>query len=263
MSLDPTAIPAHVGTDTTPGDLTFYFTIDLHNGLPTSKSKTAVYLPDSMQAGLDVTLILYLQGYTQGLSPIDVFLKDPDFKLREQIHASSKGAFIFVAPTLLGVLSSQGYKSAMPGDLVKEPGNYLRQVMNGLFEHGPFGSVPRVSQIILAAHSAGGQWLLPIASHPAVQDLIREVWCFDCLYYGGDWISWIKGRKQLKRFWAYSMGGGTLSNTRAIRDQARAASLTNVEATATGAWQGIVPDHHDRVPKAFFTKLVDTSRVLS
>jgi len=273
MAIDPAGIPVDLGSETTPANLTHYLGIDLHNGLSANashlgsyRSKTAVYFPDPGKVNVSqVDVILYLQGYTTTL-PIDVFLKDPAFPLRERIGQSTRKAFIFVAPTLRGELVSSGdkkFKVAQAGDLARQPANYLQQVLNGLQAHGPFGQTPTLGQVVLAAHSAGGQHLFPIAK--ALGKKVSEIWCFDCFYggYAGtggvkkpEWITWLESNTQVKRFWIYALGG-TKANSEALKRAG--ASLSGVEVTVGGTWQNSIPSDHDHIPETFLKSLVDTS----
>src|SRR6266545_381118 len=161
-TLDPKAIPALTGsptTETSPGDLTVYLKIDL--GIAGQQPMTAVYLPNRMQVGSELDVILYFHGHKKDKPAMTIqeYFKDPRSKLREAIGQSSRKGFVFVAPTL-GVTADFGaLKDAADAEA------FLSQVMNGVFEHVDatyaqgipnFRKTPAVKRLILAAHSGGG-----------------------------------------------------------------------------------------------------------
>jgi hypothetical protein len=281
MAIDPNATPDKLDWENQPSDFTVYLKIDV--GAKGQDPMTAVYVPSSFSVGQEIDLILYLHGHKGSDMSIQKYLADDRFKLREEIGAANKEAFIFVAPTL-DRGSGASFLTASEGDAIA----FLKQVMNGLDAYGPFSS-PSVGRIVIAAHSGGGAPMQKLVSFPFFQKNVHEVWCFDCLYNGGSGAFFVNQWKKvfghdLERLFAYSTGAfmvekpvdpknptgpkkmvdaGTDINTKEIRDLANKQGLQNVDVTIGGSWHNIKPSNHDHVPIALIKELINTSPVLT
>src|SRR5262249_31790667 len=133
--------------------------------------------------------------------------------LREYILKSQKKSFLLVAPTL-GDVDQAGK--------LEDPANarpFLQQVVNGMHT-GLFGDPAKydsgdppslgkaIGQVVMAAHSGGGRVMRQIVTSKVLDDKIREVWCLDCTYGGGDaWKKWATAPgRMLDRLFVYSSG---------------------------------------------------------
>jgi hypothetical protein len=301
-SLSATATPdTIVDNETTPADVTFFFEIELNVGL-TAKQQvavpmTAVYVPDRKKLTAPYNILWWFHGHKKhGGIDIQEYLHDSDFTLREFIQASSKRNFLLVAPTLgdksdFGLLNDSASAA-----------NYLEEVLNGVHKQiGGTGARPNVGQIVLAGHSGAYRVMERILGIAALSKLIKEVWCFDCMYAGGDvMLNWATSAGHtLDRLWAFSTGsfttmkdvltdpkrpagpdnptvkkpvrGGTGDQTDVFLEAANARGLTNIEAYDKGngkdtggfkAKYGVAPGHNESVG-FYFTKLVNSSKVLT
>jgi hypothetical protein len=198
-AIDPLHVPDLAGQESLPADQTLYLTIDL--GIAKQVPKTAVYIPDRRTVGEYVNVILYMHGHKAVVgkgTDIEGLLKATRsgsklwYPLRERMAQASNKNYVFVAPTL-GDYSEGGClidKNTGAG----QPGAYLQQVMQGLKKHLSMKTLPKVSNLILAAHSGGGVAMRHLAKHADIRGQVREAWCFDCLYSGwadsNFWSTW-------------------------------------------------------------------------
>lgn len=180
-------------TQTSGSETTLFLDIDLKNGAP---PMTMVYLPGPLPAGA-LDLIVYLPGHKTaslegvalGGMAIDQFITLKTFDFRTMIRGTGKKAFALVIPTL--------GNTSQAGDLVASGANFdlfLNMVLAGVGKHLPGATAaPTLGNLILAAHSGGGDPLFKVATQArtdnGVRGKIREVWCFDCTYsHGDDWL---------------------------------------------------------------------------
>jgi hypothetical protein len=227
MSLDPSATPDLIDQDepTTGSPAhTLYLKIDLDVAKGEGQAvqpMTAVFAPDpDVLPTPNVDIVLWLHGDKRvwsknrtgtldmsGKSAQD-YLKLDECKLREYILRSSKKKFLLVVPTLS---DRTGVGATPGGGLWKEDQAeaFLRQVLNGVRKY--MGkAVTGIRNIVLAAHSGGGH----VAGHIAqsfggmFEKKLREIWCFDCTYWGG-YKEWAKKGDANARLWVYSTGEDT------------------------------------------------------
>ena len=289
-----------VPPETNPGDVTFFFDIELNVTLGKSDKPalpmTAVYVPDRKKLTAPYTVLWWLHGHkkSRGLT-MQEYLQDSDFKLREFILASTKRNFMLVAPTL-GDTSNFG----LLGDASSAVA-YLEQVLNGVHAQlGGTGIRPDVGKIVLAGHSGAYRAMGELVRVSSLESKIKEVWCFDSMYGGGKiWLDWAtRPSHKLDRLWAFSTGSswgtakvpqdpkkpvgpdnplvekrvrqGTGDNTDISLEAANQQKLTNIEAYDNGtkaesngfrSKYGVAPGHNESVG-FYFTKLINTSTVL-
>lgn len=298
-TIDPTATPALIATETSPSDVTLFLDIDLHISHSSSqspaKAMTAVYVPDRTKLRPPFDVIFYFHGWkkTSGIT-IQDYLKDPQFDLRGSILKSKKRDVILVAPTL-------GDKAAygLMGN-ADQANNYLEQVTNGIHKHlfGGTGDRKTIGRLILAAHSGGGEAIRALSGFASVDKSIEEVWCIDSTYGGGShWLRWAKkAGHTMDRLWIFSTGSwtaeilldpkkkkgpdnpvvdtkreGTGDQARIVLDGARKGGLSNVEVLikpvppdtnrTKNFTYGVASGHNESVG-FYFTQLVDSSVTL-
>jgi len=186
-----------------PAGTTLYERIPLGEEAP-AKAQTGIFLPVGYQPRPQVDLIIYLHGMKapSGLptnATIDHYWSPPfPFLLREAVNASGRNV-ILVAPTL-GPASEAGTLTR-PGGLDR----YVDQVLDVLVKRGPYQAgvqPPRVGNLIIAGHSAGGKVLRALAQRANRYSAnLREIWGFDCLYGRYDaafWRQWAAAHRASK-----------------------------------------------------------------
>lgn len=193
------------GNPPEPVGTTLYERIPLGQEAP-AKAQTGIFLPVGYQPRPQVDLIIYLHGMKapSGLptnATIDRYWSPPfPFRLREVLNASGRNV-ILVAPTL-GPASEAG-SLTRPGGLDR----YVNQVLDVLVKRGPYkagAQPPRVGNLIIAGHSAGGKVLRALAQRTNRYSAnLREIWGFDCLYGRSDaafWRQWCAAHRAVKLF---------------------------------------------------------------
>jgi len=203
--LEPNVVPVLLDSETTPKDITLYLQIDL--SMPGATAETVVYAPDRSLIKPPYNIILYFHGNkkTSGLT-LKEYLKDPDTALRDFILKATNRGFLLVMPDL-GDWSSVGA-------LDKKSTIFLQQVVNGVHKHllGKDDQAPSydaaINKIALAAHSGGYKPLNAVGKVQALNDKIRDVWCLDCTYGGGQqWVNWAASAGHTTdRVFVYSTG---------------------------------------------------------
>lgn len=203
--LRPRAGTIHRVPPPQPVGTTLYERIPLGEEAP-AKAQTGIFLPVGYQPQPQVDLIIYLHGMKapSGLptnATIDRYWSPPfPFLLREAVNASGRNV-ILVAPTL-GPASEAG-SLTRPGGLDR----YVDQVLDVLAKRGPYrggAQPPRVGNLIIAGHSAGGKVLRALAQRSNRYSAnLREIWGFDCLYGRSDaafWRQWCAAHRAVKFF---------------------------------------------------------------
>jgi hypothetical protein len=221
---------------------------------------TGIFVPVGYRAQAQVDLIIYFHGMKvpSGL-PTSATIRDiwrrHDFPLRERVNESEKNV-ILVAPTL-GPASESG-KLTKPGGFDW----YVDQVIAALVQRGPHrqaGQPPRVANIVLACHSAGGKVMRPLANRQhKYSNRIRECWGFDCLYSPCDaevWRTWAIGHPNA-RLYVYYLSS-TAAQSKAL--QGTAGDMVPPPANvvvqrSNAAYHNVVPAKHlkDRIQGAPF-----------
>jgi hypothetical protein len=208
--------------------------VQVNLNVPQKPPHTAIIVSKDVHRRDPVDIILYLHGIHA--PKIQEVTKAR--KLRAIIDDTGKGV-VFVAPTLgdnseIGNLKNTAVAVA-----------YLDQVRQFLVDYGPYTSVPKLNNLILAAHSGGGFGMRTIASALDGTITIPEAWGFDCLYGVGSpvgapkpltvaepghhiartidewnrlnagsiekqWLDWSMRGRKFRAFWG---GGGTLTRT--------------------------------------------------
>lgn len=182
-ALGPTPSPPQ--TDAIAGGTTIYLDLRLGDEGP-APGRTGVFVPSGMPAAPQVDVILYLHGHKQGhyrdgaKMAIDRYWAAstrPRAPVREALAAAHKQAIV-VAPTL-GPFSQANALVAAGG-----LDGYLARVLAGLVGRSSWTRAPSLRNLVIAAHSGGGIWMLRIAQSKerAVVDHLRECWGFDCFY---------------------------------------------------------------------------------
>jgi len=197
--------PSRRTSITEPPGSTQYETIRLGGEGP-AKPMTGIFVPVGYRPQSQVDLIIYLHGMkTPSGMPTSATIREYwsrryPFLLREGVNESGKNV-ILVAPTL-GPASEAG-KLTIPGGFDW----YVDQVMTALLQRGPYqkaSQLPRVGNIVLACHSAGGKVMRPLALRQHRYSAnIRECWGFDCLYHPCDaeiWRQWAIGHPNVGLF---------------------------------------------------------------
>lgn len=301
--INPALVPDLASpSDTKPADVTLYLKIDLT--ISDQQPKTAVYVPDRARLGNKLDVILYLYGHKhRGIFPelkgktidSEELLKLPRdgtklyYPLREEIAKASKKNFVFVAPTLGNY--SQGGSLINKDTGAGDPLGFLLQVIRGLQKHLSLPKLTTLNQLVLAAHSGGGDPMRHLAAHPDIRNKVKEVWCFDCLYSWQDpkfWTKWSAptdiydyiytemGGKPNRRLFIHTTGkkwvriddkkpptpdnrrpvDGTFSESSSVKNQTAKRSNVQVELMTRTL------DHHES-PVAWIKDLIDRSGVLT
>jgi hypothetical protein len=152
---------------------TQYFDVDLGPGAAAPANMTAVFFPATFVPTAKPDVLVYLHGH--GAPPIDRYLADPRFPLREETNAAGEAqteSLLVVAPTL-------GPKSEA-GDLVDRGLDwFLSEVLDNLA-----GESANCGKVYVAAHSGGGRAARALAMNGSS---VVEYWLFDALYAPGPW----------------------------------------------------------------------------
>jgi len=271
------ATPPQPDVDTAVADTTLYFEIDV--GLDATNKTTGVYVPDLKQLGKEVDVVLYFHGHKDDKTKTikKVFTDDRNL-MREALAQSKKKHFVFVAPQL-------GSK-AEGGDLGTGVQDLLEQVMNGLGAYMPLSPAPTVGNIVLAAHSGGGELLRPVAKQSYVDPKLLEVWCFDCLYASWKdpsaarsdatyWIDWKKSHTQQRLAIFYLPEWdknhlNTATNSKRIKKAFKDGTIQNVVALELTSGVKDAPPgfktgpvQHPSIPATYLQSLLDTATGLS
>jgi hypothetical protein len=196
-----------VRRETTPPLVSLYLPIALK--VPGIEAQsTGVFVPANYRGGKTVDLIVFLRGYDikrpKSATSVAEYWNSPghpvlkSFLFREEINKSGKNV-ILVVPTL-GPFSEAG-TLADPGG----PQDFLNQILEALWRHGPHAGSPErptIRHLILAAHSGGGVPLRRIAQvlgdDAAHKDKLKACWGFDSIYGLKDkdadfWAEWARG----------------------------------------------------------------------
>jgi hypothetical protein len=177
-----------------------------------------VYAPDPGQLTTpEVNVLLWFHGDKSVWSKhrsgtldltgksVQDYLQLEETKLREFVLKSSKRKFLLVIPTL----TDQSGSVATPGGLLWKQDQleaYLKQVFNGVNKY--MGkNVTGLKNLVVAAHSGGGHLLAHVAGKYGgdVGKSLKELWCFDCTYWGG-LSDWAKSHSSDCKLWVYSTG---------------------------------------------------------
>ena len=235
---------------------TFYAEIPEVGGK--TRPKTAIYFPPAYGEGKVLNLLIYLHG--TGAKPIDVYLNDARFPLREKVKGSGKNV-VFVAPTL-----TDTQKTSDSGKFEEDPDWYIEKVRSAIKDQE--GDVAEVNGIILACHSGGGRTTLQIVKNLVkYKPKLKEVWGFDCLYMppGHDPSPWDWRNEKTKKAtrppetevesqWAQNMPlafvyyWGTVMRSQNLEKLVKDNPSIPITVTRSGA------DSHDHVPR---THLMD------
>jgi hypothetical protein len=228
--LDPKVTPALLSTESgtaLPSDVTVYLDIDLENGVKDAANNpfnmTAVYLPDPAQTGDPVNVLLWFHGHKDGSTaslrnkspnprnPLALkgysakeYLAVDEYKLREFIAKTANRKFILVVPTL-----SDGSGAGLLGTEVEAEG-FLKQLVNGINKYTK-AKVTAIGNIVLAAHSGGGEIMAKVSTFGGSFARVKEIWCDDCTYGSGPAFEAWAEKKTSKggRLWVFSTGSST------------------------------------------------------
>jgi hypothetical protein len=158
---------------------TLYLDVDLGPAAAAPARSTALFVPAGFAPCAAPDVIVYLFGH--GCPPMDRYLADPRFPLREATNAAGEDAtasLILVAPTL--------GSEAQAGDLVDKGLDwFLGEVLSagGSFPV-PGGATPGFGKVVVAAHSGGGRAARALAMKGSS---VAEYWLFDALYAPSPW----------------------------------------------------------------------------
>jgi hypothetical protein len=254
------------------------FFVRLPIGSPARSQITLVFVPPGFQPRATLDLIVFLHGFTSHPDIRDYFGDSARQGMWAGIERSRKNV-VLAAPSL-GPNPESGSQltQSRPSGGNLGFADFIDQVLQGMAEFGPQAtgtgtpgtsslpplesqanvpppSPPRLGNLILAGHSAGGKPLLDLATFGhRYQANLRECWCFDGWYYGsGPWITWLRGNstKRLRGF--YVAGTGTQATARAIETS----GLPNVTMQADPG------SDHDSEPSRLLGGLVQSSSHLS
>lgn len=242
----------HCRLDSTISEVTLYQPIAL--GIAGVPNETAIYLPPGLRRDSTVDVVVYFHGWETNRSgnvicgrarTIAEYLRDPQFALREVLRDSHRNA-ILVAPKL-GPQSQAGALGVRGGFP-----RFLDQVLGALAGCGAWASPPQVGQLVMAAHSGGGEIVSGILSRGEAANL-AEVWMFDAVYgQVAAWKRFLATHPNVVARFAYT--AGTSANHRAIAAGARG---PHVEIAPTRA-----PDHC-HVPRGEMPRYLTRSRLRS
>lgn len=175
---------ALLGRDAAVPAQTLTFDIDLGPAAGAAERMTAVFFPASHVPTATPDVLVYLFGHRA--PPIDEYLADPRFPLREETNAAGQAKtsnLIMVAPTL--------GKRSEAGDLVDKGLRwFLGEVMSNLAASAAGlvarSASPGFGKVYVAAHSGGGA---PARALAMKGEPVDEYWLFDALYAPSPWGS--------------------------------------------------------------------------
>jgi|GEM_PF-6811366 hypothetical protein len=140
---------------------------------PAPLVKSAMILSSNFVKADKINVVLYYHGY--GAPPINEYLATRGFK--KIIDGSGKN-FVFIAPQL-------GSKSEFLTSKA-EAVDYVNRMLDMLVQYGPYTTAPKISQLVLAAHSGGGVPMLNSTGWFKGVFPMVEAWALDCMYGAGD-----------------------------------------------------------------------------
>ncbi len=255
QQVTPPSVPALIGQpESPPLQSTLYVQIDLGRegaGPAFSRipAKTGIFIPENYRPQQRVDLILYLPGHKNSRNlTIDRYWRIlPLRAFREKLNESRKNV-ILVTPTL-GLHSQAGWLDQSGG-----LDHYMGLIMAALGRYGPYqGRTPEVGNIILAAHSGGGDAMRKIiASNQRYSPNIRECWGFDCFYSDADPVvsaRWARSRPDSRLYIYYH---GTEKRSTRLRDE----GIQNVFVTKADVG-------HDPIPIRYWRTRLEGTPFLS
>lgn len=247
----PVSAPPLVAEDSTVPGHSCYVRIDIgKGGYPLT---TGIYIPAAFDPRQPADVIIYLHGmtttfpgaYSQIMDYWSVAdLPKYDLRIREDVNASGKNV-VLVAPPL------GDNPNKYPNHLSKKGGldSYLEKVLAALnlYVVKKRFNADAVSfrHIVLAAHSAGGQHMVKIASadNPLYGPKIVECWGFDCIYYPVTkvWFNWAAKNANRKLFIYYQ--SSTEGNSKQLDTLARKLSNVFVKRSPAKNHYWVVKEH--------------------
>lgn len=185
--------------------------------------KTGIFIPSGYKRSEKTDIILYLHGlYTNGdrSNGIEYYWKYYS-NIRDYFYTTKRNA-ILIAPTLSSNPQNDDVILNQSGGLDK----FLSSCLTALLSKNYLPTGSTFSNIIIAAHSAGGKPLAKIVNYPSeFKEKIIECWGFDCLY--AEWWAnnislWAKSNKRFYHYWAWSCNAKNLKSCpRVIGDKIR------------------------------------------
>ncbi|MDB4969759.1 MAG: hypothetical protein JWN44_5448 [Myxococcales bacterium] len=281
--------PADLGTGESPSDGgadgatsssaggTYLLTLDAGAFPPSAAHPSAlVYVPRNFDPTPPVAVVVYLHGFSNCVENV---VRDAGgectpgggpraaYALAAQLEASGKNAILLCPEVVFDA------RAGNPGNLGNPDGfkALLAEVLADLSDKLGGAGIGDVGTVVVASHSGGYQAAAAVANTGGVP--VAELYLLDSLYGNtADFDTWAKAPGPGRRFAdVYTNGGGTLANSQAMADRARAwvpaAQLLDDRTTATltdaeYAHQLIFKLSalaHDGVPAYYFGKLVGSS----
>ena len=233
------------------GGTTHYLEIpDLRGG----KHDTVLFIPSKFRNDPRLRLILYFHGFTDGKPDLRSYMHRLPSPLPLRKIIGGDGRFAFAMPWLGTQCASLGHitGSAIAFDAYLTA---LTAALAGLATGLPnFLATPGL-QLILAAHSGGGDALSKavMLSSSAFNNVVTNVWAFDCFYpytSAPPWVAWANTnkRKTLSIYYT-AMPKGTATISTAI-DRG-----TGFNATAHPSAVA-----HDNIPARYTPELLTAIR---
>jgi hypothetical protein len=248
-----------------------------------------VHVPAGFSPSLPLDLVVYLHGWSNCIQ--NAIRTNPgtcvpggathgSYALLDQLAASKKNAVLFVPELEFEQPSSAIGQLATKDDFVELVDEALKDPRVAALVGGR--TAAQVDQILIASHSGAYTAASAIVTVGGMQ--IAETWLLDSLY--GDEASfngWITGDKDLfvapwqHRFATiYTLGGGTLANSQSMATTAVSwfpsdtstvilDDRTTDTLTADQYAEGLIFKRsalaHDDVPRYYFQKMLETSRI--
>ncbi len=251
--------------DSTVPGYTCYVKIDLGKG-NRQMDMTGIYMPSSFNPKESFDLIIYLHGNLPGFPGAGFKINEywkavkpshGDLRIREEVNVSGKN-IILVAPSL-GDYPNSHYNDLSRIDQTKNKvlvagglDSYVIKIIGAIQTYILLkrfnGGKVNLRHIILAAHSAGGNQMMNIATaeNPLYGCLVSECWGFDSLYQGERgadiWKAWSQ-KNPTKKLFIYYLES-TKENSCCLFN--KAASVPNVFVKRSTA------KHHSYVPIEHF-----------
>lgn len=216
----PAGVPEKEIPPSYPGDVTYYFPINLGGATGYGKgSATGVFFPKGYGYPSTIDVILFFHGNKQSWNTIQDYWKPGNshfIALREAINEAGKQV-VLIAPTMGGYPGQSGNMTGTLDEHGKSADDLLDDAMLYMSLWMPQykgKATPKVGKVVLSAHSGGGETLLRqtmLMSKYAAN--IRACWGFDCTYGWAatspnvdNWIKWARFHGNVDNRFYYQKG---------------------------------------------------------
>ena len=228
-------------TTTTDANGTTHFFSVYHNG--TSIGEAMAFLPKGIAIAESVPTLVYFHGHNSDTNLENYFQSNPKtYDLRPLLNGKQA---TLIQPWGGHHSAFERFQTGTGLTALIESG--LRVMIEYAAPPRPCPvRVPNPPAVILAAHSGGGKALLAAArSSSTYSPQIKQVWGFDCMYWGeGDaWVEWCRANPD-KRLRVRASTHKWSKKPRTEAEKIRAASLQNADVE-------VVDLAHNQFPKTY------------